>query len=194
MRILVTFAVEAEFAPWAKLRPFRGIQVAAERRSGGLEVFEAGIADHTVWVYLTGIGRRTFSPLACCAEQASADVVISSGLAGSLKREHRVGEVVAPRKIGTLQDGEGVPASRELLRLAKAHGAKLVETMLSADHIVESSEEKSRLAGLADVVDMESHHDSLRAISRRRSSAPSATGVTRICRSISAAALRKREK
>ena len=51
-----------------------------------------------------------------------------------------------------------MPASPELLRMAQDHGAKLVETMWSADHIVESGEEKSRLAETADVVDMESYH------------------------------------
>jgi len=157
MHILVTFAVEAEFAPWAKLRQFQEKQVAADHGSGGFKAFEARVADHTVWVHLTGIGCPALRSLALGAQHAGADVLISSGLTGSLRKEHSVGEVVAPRRIGTLRDATGLAASPELLRLAERHGAKLVDTLLTADHIVESGEEKSRLARLADVVDMESH-------------------------------------
>ena len=159
MRILVTFAVEAEFAPWTKLRQFHEKQLEADHWSGGFKVYETMVADHTVWVHLTGVGARSreFFQLAPCAKAAGTDFVISSGLAGSLKNEHRVGEVLAPHHVGTLRDATGATANSELQRFAGEHGAKLVETMLTADRIVESGQEKTRLGSFADAVDMESN-------------------------------------
>lgn len=157
MRVLVTFAVEAEFAPWAKRRAFRERHLAAAHDPGGLPVFETELAGHTLWVHLTGIGSQAISALALSARQAGVDVVLSSGLTGALRKEHAPGEVVAPRRIATLEDRAGLAASPELLRLAGEHGAKLVGSMLTVGHIVQSGQEKSRLARFADVVDMESH-------------------------------------
>ena len=158
MRILVTFAVEAEFAPWMKLRRFQEKQLQAEHWSGGFRVYETMVADHAVWVHLTGMGGRSkgLFPLALCAKAAGTDFVISSGLAGSLRKEHSVREVIAPHRVGTLRDATGATVNSDLHRLAGEHGAKLVETMLTSDHIVESVVEKTRLGNFADAVDMES--------------------------------------
>lgn len=160
MRILVTFAVEAEFAPWLALRKFHPRTLVPGHWSAGLKVYEAESGANTVWVHLTGIGagmRKGLFPLGTCARQAGVDVLISSGLAGSLKKELKVGQVIAPRRIGTLRDAAGVEAHGGLVQFAARSGAKLVEVLLTADHIVETSEEKSRLAFWGDAVDMESH-------------------------------------
>ena len=156
MRILVTFAVEAEFAPWSKLRQFHEKHVAAAEAAEGFKVFETTVADHTVWVHLTGIGGNRLSALAPGAQAAGVDFVISSGLAGALRKQHDVGEVIAPRYVGVAGDAVGLAADSRLLRLAGAHGAKLVDAMLTTDHVVESGDEKNRLGLLADAVDMES--------------------------------------
>src|SRR5258708_9247323 len=55
MRILVTFAVEAEFAPWRAIRAFRKVRINEKHYSGGVEVFEATISGSTVWVLFTGV-------------------------------------------------------------------------------------------------------------------------------------------
>jgi len=160
MRVLVTFAVEGEFAPWLALRKFHVRTLVPDHWSGGLKVYEADSGGNTVWVHLTGIGagmRKGLFPLGICARQAGVDVLISSGLAGSLKKELEVGEVIVPRRVGTLRDAAGVEAHAGLVQIAAHGGSKLVEVLLTADHIVETSEEKHRLASWGDAVDMESH-------------------------------------
>jgi adenosylhomocysteine nucleosidase len=158
MRILVTFAVEAEFAPWLALRKFRK-RVLLPEVSGGLPVFEAQRGGNTLWVFLTGMGPGFpgLFQLGMLATKAGVEIAISSGLAGSLRKEHKVGELLAPRHITGLHDVAGFSANPDLLRLSKEHGAKIVDTLLSADRIVGSGQEKSRLAHFADAVDMESH-------------------------------------
>jgi len=159
MRILVTFAVEAEFAPWRKLRSFREKHLVPEHWSGGIQVFETEIAGRIIWVHLTGVGARLKKThhLGLCAQAAETDFVISSGLAGSLKPEYQVGDVVVPRRIGTLRDANGLKAGSTLVRSAEEHGAKPIDVLLTADHIVSTSEEKNRLATFGEAVDMESH-------------------------------------
>ena len=52
MKILVTFALETEFAPWRKLRAFR--RVGSESHA----LYEAQTGDAQVKVALTGIGQE----------------------------------------------------------------------------------------------------------------------------------------
>jgi adenosylhomocysteine nucleosidase len=159
MRILVTFAVEAEFAPWRALRAFKKVRVSPGHWSGGVEVYEAQIGGCTVWVLLTGIGIKFFDfAMANCLKAAEVKLVLSSGLAGSLKPEFGVGEIVVPKKVGSFRDANGVSTRPALFEFAARRGATLVETLLTVDHIIETGEEKSRLAIFGDVVDMESVH------------------------------------
>jgi hypothetical protein len=53
MRILVTFAVEAEFAPWRKLRKFNRIDYE------DLRLYRTKIADSEITVLLTGVGNQS---------------------------------------------------------------------------------------------------------------------------------------
>ena len=159
MRILVTFAVEAEFSPWLDLRKFQK-RVLLPEYDGGLAGYEAACGGNTVWVFLTGMGpgfRPEFSRLGMLAAKAGVEIAISAGLAGSLREDHRIGEVIVPQHLGSFGDAAGFRANADLVRLAKEHGAKAVDTLLTADRIIETGEEKSRLARIADAVDMESH-------------------------------------
>ena len=159
MRILVTFAVEAEFAPWRKFRYFRKVRINENHYTGGVDVFEATIGGCTVWVLFTGIGIKLFDfPIACCFRDAGVDAVVSSGLAGALRADYIVGDVVVPKKVGSLRDVGVVAATPALFEFAERKGATIVATLLTADHIIETSEEKSRIAIFGDAVDMESVH------------------------------------
>jgi nucleoside phosphorylase len=159
MRVLVTFAIDAEFAPWRALRAFKKARINSGHWSGGLEVQETQIGDCAVWVFLTGIGIKALDfGLVSCLKDAGLSLVVSSGLAGSLKTEYIPEDIVVPRRVGDLRDASGIPATAGLVLLAKRRGAKVVDTLLTADHIVETREEKHRLAVFADVVDMESRH------------------------------------
>lgn len=159
MRILVTFAVEAEFAPWRTLREFHKVRVSAEHWSGGVEVFETTIDSNIVWVSLTGMGIKCFGLHEDMSFQsAKVDAVISSGLAGALKSTYSVGDIVAAKRVGTTRDASGIPGNAGLLETAQRCGAKLAEALLTSNHIVETAEEKKNLSLFADVVDMESFH------------------------------------
>jgi adenosylhomocysteine nucleosidase len=159
MRVLVTFAVDAEFAPWRKLRTFRETVLNAAHWSGGVRVFEAQIDGHTVWVYLTGMGIKCFDiKCALSVRAAGADAVLSSGLAGSLNSGLKVLSIAAPRRVGTLRDATGQGVSRALVDFAGQRGATLVDKLLTSDRIVDLREEKYRLSQFADLVDMESFH------------------------------------
>jgi adenosylhomocysteine nucleosidase len=159
MRILVTFAVEAEFAPWRHLRRFRNMRVNSDHYSGGVEGFEAQIGDKTIWILLTGMGIKLFDfQAASCFCSAGVNLVISSGLAGSLKPEIKPAELIAPRKVGNLRDASGVSITAAPLALAAHRGATLIETLLTSNHIVDTQQEKTRLAIFGEAVDMESFH------------------------------------
>jgi adenosylhomocysteine nucleosidase len=159
MRVLVTFAVDAEFAPWRDLRKFRKVTVNAEHYSGGREVHEANIGSSLVWVKLTGIGIKSFDfEEACCFVDAGVEAVISSGLAGALKDHVSLEQIIVPKTVRTLKDVTGLATSRELAHLAERRGATPVKTLLTSDHIIATHEEKTRLAAFGDAVDMESFH------------------------------------
>jgi adenosylhomocysteine nucleosidase len=159
MRILVTFAVEAEFAPWRDLRAFKKIRVNPEHWTKGVEVQEVQIGGNTIWVFLTGMGIRIFDfDVASCLKAAGVSLVVSSGLAGSLKPEIAPEEIIAPVRVGTLRDAIGVSLSAGPVSFAERRGAKPISTLLTSDRIIEKQEEKNRLSHFAEAVDMESLH------------------------------------
>jgi nucleoside phosphorylase len=159
MRILITFAVDAEFAPWRKIRPFKRVRVNPDHYSGGVEVFEAQICKSTVWVFLTGIGIKFFDfEAGHCFRDAGVNLVLSAGLAGSLKPERHQQEIVAPTRVGNLRNANGVALDSRISRFAEQCGANSIDMLLTADHIVETAGEKKRLGQFGEAVDMESFH------------------------------------
>jgi nucleoside phosphorylase len=159
MRVLVTFAVESEFAPWRRLRTFREILLKESQGSKGVRVREAQINGHTVWVFLTGMGIKSFDfNVASSMKAAGVDAVLSSGLAGSLNPKHGVLSIVAPMRVGNLRDAQAANVSRSLLELAGNKGASLISALVTANRIIDTAEEKARLSHLADAVDMESFY------------------------------------
>jgi nucleoside phosphorylase len=159
MRILVTFAVDAEFAPWREMRTFREVKANPDHYSGGRNVYQASIGANTVWVFLTGIGIKSFDfESACCFVDGGVETVISSGLAGALSSGLAVEQIVVPKRVKNLKDTAGLPVSADLAAAGERRGARAIASMLTADHIVATHEEKSRLSQFAEAVDMESFH------------------------------------
>jgi nucleoside phosphorylase len=159
MFVLVTFAVDAEFAPWREIRRFRKVKLNEKHWSGGADVYETQVGDCCVWVILTGMGIKSFDfKSALCLRSAGLDAVISSGLSGALKGPYRVGQIVVPKRVGTLSDAAGLSTAASLADLAERQGATIIESLLTADRIIDSQGEKARLAQFADAVDMESFH------------------------------------
>lgn len=159
MRVLVTFAVQAEFAPWRKRHEFEVVRVE------DLMIFGAQILGADVNVLLTGIGDSNAPVLGLEMSSLAAgegfDICISSGLAGALRAEHTAGDILAAKQVCSHvvhadARTDTLECDHELVSAAEACGAKAVANFYTADHMVVTSAEKARLSPLADAVDMES--------------------------------------
>ncbi|HEY2459589.1 MAG TPA: hypothetical protein VGI16_02230 [Candidatus Acidoferrum sp.] len=151
MRILVTFAVDAEFAPWRALRDFRRAE------HGDVEIYSAEIESAEVSVLLTGVGlKKDWLAAAKSIWRGDLDVCISSGLAGALRACCNAGDILTAREISGGNLKETTSCEAQLTDLAATCGAKLVQSFYTTDHVVSRAEEKRELSALADAVDMES--------------------------------------
>jgi adenosylhomocysteine nucleosidase len=159
MKVLVTFAVEAEFAPWRRLRQF------SQSDLGDVRAYSAQRKDAELVVLLTGVGgRRAWAEATKVIWDGNVDVCISSGLAGALKEEHRPGDVLAAKEVHATSRKKVIPSDPALLELARACGAKIVDAFYGVDHVLVRSSEKCELSAKADAVEMESGDVMLEAI------------------------------
>jgi adenosylhomocysteine nucleosidase len=151
MRVLVTFAVDAEFAPWRKLRHFE------KRMQASLNFYSTRIVGAEVNVFLTGIGgKKSWLEATKVLWDAGNDLCISSGLAGALKPEHGPGEVLAAESVYAAGRKTIISCDHRLVEDAAICGAKIVKRFYSADHVVLGAKEKRELGLTADAVEMES--------------------------------------
>jgi adenosylhomocysteine nucleosidase len=158
LKVLVTFALENEFAPWNSRHRFRSGQL------GSCEAHFAEIDGIEVAVVLTGVGpahARREARNVFRGEYDSINLCISAGLAGALRPQYRIGEVLAASAVvsESLRPGAAshtLASSGALLSFAQDCGATRVTRFLSSDHIVSTAAEKDHLASRADAVEMES--------------------------------------
>lgn len=153
MRILVTFAVDAEFAPWRKRRKFRRVSDSEFASTLGAN------SDHEVAVLLTGIGEATAEAAVARSvffASARPDVLISSGFAGALKEQFPPGTIVAPARTRTLKNHANVDSDVAVREEAIRLGAAPIDHLITLDRLVKTAEEKQKLAFLGQAVDMES--------------------------------------
>jgi adenosylhomocysteine nucleosidase len=158
MRIVVTFAMASEFAPWRSMRGFQRKTLASA------ETFVASVSGAEVTAVVTGIGRdRAGNAAAAVLRNVASQVhaCISTGLAGALRPEWKIGDVVVARKVfANLKNRANAMGDRncssELIAAAEALGAKTVGSFLTSDQAVSKAELKRELAARADVVEMES--------------------------------------
>ena len=151
MKILVTFAVHAEFAAWRRNGQFR--QVA--KRPFPLYAGEAG--GSSVRVLLTGIGNEPAAEAIRWALTAATDLCISSGFAGALRSDLCVSELLAARVVCRAGRELAVASDRHLFTTACDMGARPVDRFMTTRHLVASAEEKASLSDEADAVEMESY-------------------------------------
>lgn len=157
MKILVTFALENEFAPWRAMHDFELAQW------GAAQAHVAEIGGATVGVVVTGAGPKQAGLSASQVIWGGYDeirVCISSGLAGALKEKYEVGQVLAAKSIfsesaNAYPDGK-VQSSEALVSLAAECGAVLADEFYSAEHVISTAQEKKSLGNIADAVEMES--------------------------------------
>jgi adenosylhomocysteine nucleosidase len=151
MRILVTFAVEAEFAPWRKLRQFQKLQ------RSDMQCFSSKIYGSEVSVLLTGIGcKKAWVEATKAIWDADVDICVSSGLAGALRPEHMIGDILVPQKVLASKLDRIIPCDSTLVASAVSLGAKGVATFYTADRVISRANEKRNLGAVADAVEMES--------------------------------------
>ena len=136
MKIVVTFAVASEVASWRRSSRFA----------------------REVHVVMTGIGMRR--PQRELRELLATPVhfCIACGLAGALKKQHRVGSIVVARGIKTEAKKTILTSDGGLVDAAVRCGAHPVNFLYTANTVVNSPSERSRLGEIADAVDMETFH------------------------------------
>jgi hypothetical protein len=86
------------------------------------------------------------------------DFCIASGLAGSLKLQYPVGSVLVARGIKSEGSPTIVPCDGGLVDAAVRSGATAVNFFYTSSAIANAEAERTKLAGVADAVDMESYH------------------------------------
>src|SRR5450432_4484892 len=129
MHVLVTFAVDAEFAPWRKLRHLREIKI------GDLRLNQAQIGRAMVDFVVTGMGAENASRTANAVMTQPYAICIAAGFAGALQPDYPVGTVVVAEAVQKLGDSKTLTGSRNLAHAARDDGAKMIR-LLTSDHVV----------------------------------------------------------
>lgn len=151
MKVLVTFALANEFEPWRRLRRFRNVSSGDRERAYVTEV-----GDVHVRVVLTGAGHFAAQRSAEKAFENVPDVCVVSGLSGSLRPQHKVGDVLAARLVSDARSTKLLPCDPELVARAESCGARIVGRFVVSERVVATAKEKQSLGVSGDAVDMES--------------------------------------
>lgn len=150
MRILITFALDLEFAPWRRRHSFTRIP------DPKLLAYEGSFADAQVRVLLTGVGGLRARGVISAAWEWRPDICMTAGLAGGLRSDYHCGEILAAREIMELESGRTVVGDATLLGRAEACEAVLIDRLLTSATMILSAEGKKRLGNMAGAVEMES--------------------------------------
>jgi len=160
VRVLVTFAVDAEFAPWRKLRTFRSFQY------DDLQLWRRDSGDMQLTVLITGVGMSSAARamdlmMRMADENVHFDVCVSSGLAGALQECIQPGDIIAPRALVVEQKSAGKKVDRlevddVLRRRALELGAKSSDCLFTTNRVLVKASQKRECASRAQSVDMES--------------------------------------
>ncbi len=150
MKVLVTFAVEAEFAPWRRLRNMREIKI------GAISAYQTEIGRAQVDFVITGMGMEDSYRVSDAVLDQPFQFCITAGFAGALSDKHSVGDILVAEAVQELGKSETLLCSRNLVYAARDDGAKLVKMFLTSSQVVSTAAAKKRLAPFADAVEMES--------------------------------------
>jgi adenosylhomocysteine nucleosidase len=158
MRILVTFAIKAEFSQWSSRHPFVPYEFENWETRREFDLFKANIGSDEVTVLLTGIGGESAAKAIVSIPLEFHDVCISSGLAGSLDAALNPGDVVVARTTETLDQSSKAASDLNLVELAVASGAKPVNVSVTSEKIVATADAKEDLSQQGSIVEMETTH------------------------------------
>lgn len=158
--MLVTFAVDEEFAPWRKLRTFRYVDY------DGLQLWRTNTGETEIIVIVTGMGTQAAAQamglmMGMADDNRHFDICISSGLAGALREGLLPGAIIAPQML--LADGphadlglDQLMVDQELRKRALAAGAVCIDCLLTAGTVLAKAHQKRACSSKAQSVDMES--------------------------------------
>jgi adenosylhomocysteine nucleosidase len=149
MNILITYAVEAEFAPWRALN-MEKVTV------GNVTLHRAHIGQAAVDFVITGMGAANATRVAETIISKTYSFCIVSGFAGALKSSVKLGDIVACERVQHHATGKTEICDPDLLTHASENGATRIGTLLTTDHVVNTATEKKLLSAFAEAVDMES--------------------------------------
>lgn len=158
MRILVTFAIKAEFSQWSSRHPFVPYEFENWETRREFDLFKANIGRDEITVLLTGMGGENAANAMLSIPLDLHDICISSGLAGSLDAALKPGDVAVARTTETLDQDCMAASDAALLALAVASGAKAVNVSLTSEKIIATAEEKEELSQKGSIVEMETTH------------------------------------
>jgi adenosylhomocysteine nucleosidase len=151
LKILVTFALENEFAPWRKSRKFKRVSANSWDKT-----FAAQVGEASVRVLLTGAGRFASQRAMDQAFTDIPDACIVSGFAGALKPEYHPGQVLTAKTVGNSTGTRLMQCDLDLVSMATESGAFLAQRFIVSENVVATSNDKRRLGAFGDAVDMES--------------------------------------
>ena len=158
MRMLVTFALKAEFSPWSSRHVFVPYEFENWERRREFELFKANLGHDELTVLLTGMGRESAVKAMASIPVELHDVCISTGLAGSLDPAFQRGDIIAALIAETLQQDSNAASDAVLLELAHSCGAKPATASVTSERIISTSLEKETLRQKGGIVEMESAH------------------------------------
>jgi len=150
VKVLVTFALETEFASWFRQGAF------ARLANLDFPAFESSRGEMQIRVAITGMGRERAQRVAREALRWQPDVCIAAGFAGGLKSAFRAGDVLVALAV---RDGETqgrFECNPRMVRLAEDEGASPIATLCTSAFAVSTVEDKRRMGRIAEAVDMES--------------------------------------
>lgn len=150
VKILVTLAVDAEFAPWRKIRKFELV------RAGAITLRRTQIAQVTADFVITGMGQENARRVSSEVMAAPYTMCIASGFAGALKEHQNVGDIVVARTVQQLGTSVSLQCSPQLFRSAIEAQSIGADVLLTTDKLAGTAAEKKQLGRFADVIDMES--------------------------------------
>jgi nucleoside phosphorylase len=166
MKILVTFAIKAEFSQWSSRHAFVPYEFDNWEKRRDFDLFKANIGLDEVTVLLTGMGSGSASNAMLSIPVEFHDLCISTGLAGALDPALKPGDIVVARATETLDQKCKASSEPSLVDLAVASGAKLGNVSLTSEKIVATAEKKEELNKKGSIVEMESTHILMAAAQR----------------------------
>lgn len=158
MRILVTFAVRAEFSQWYSRHPFVPYEFENWEKRRDFDVFKANFGSNEVTVLLTRMGGENAEKAMQSLPIEMHDVCISTGLAGALEYGLKPGDVVVARTSKTLNQELRVESDAVLVDFALECGARAVNVSLTSEKVATTADEKQELSACGSIVEMETSH------------------------------------